>query len=264
MCGVCGCSHHGEHHHDHHHHDHGHHHHHEGPASHAPHDLVRIEKDILARNDAYAMENRERLAEAGVFAINLVSSPGSGKTTLLAKSIDMLKSTVPVAVIEGDQETSLDADRIRATGVPTVQINTGRGCHLDAHMVGHALDDLPLKRNSILFIENVGNLVCPAGFDLGEAHKVVILSVTEGDDKPLKYPDAFAAASMMVLSKIDLLPHLDFDVGACIEHARSINPDIAVLQVSARSGAGMAGWIDWLIDASERAARVKGAVHVHA
>jgi hydrogenase nickel incorporation protein HypB len=264
MCGVCGCSQQGEHHHDHHHHDHDHHHHHEGPAGHAPHDLVRIEKDILAKNDAYAKENRERLSAAGVFAINLVSSPGSGKTTLLVKTIEMLKSTVPVAVIEGDQETSLDAERIRATSVPTVQINTGRGCHLDAHMVGHALDSLPLKRNSILFIENVGNLVCPAGFDLGEAHKVAILSVTEGDDKPLKYPDAFAAASMMVLSKIDLLPHLDFDVARCIEHARAINPDIEVLQVSARSGAGMVGWIDWLINAAERAGRAERAAHVHA
>jgi hydrogenase nickel incorporation protein HypB len=264
MCGVCGCSHQGEHHHHHddHHHDH-HHHHHEGPAGHA-HDLVRIEKDVLARNDAYAKENRQRLGEAGVFAINLVSSPGSGKTTLLVKTIGMLKSVLAVAVIEGDQETSLDAARIRATGVPTLQINTGRGCHLDAHMVGHALESLPLKRNSILFIENVGNLVCPAGFDLGEAHKVAILSVTEGDDKPLKYPDAFAAASMMVLSKIDLLPHLDFDVGSCIEHARSINPDIAVLQVSARTGEGMVGWIDWLINAAERVARAETVVHGHA
>ena len=266
MCGVCGCSHQGEHHHDHDHdHDHHHHdhHHQEGPAGHA-HDLVRIEKDILAKNDAYARENRERLKEAGVFAINLVSSPGSGKTTLLVKTIEMLKSTVPVVVIEGDQETSLDAERIRATNIPTVRINTGRGCHLDAHMVGHALDSLPLKRNSILFVENVGNLVCPAGFDLGEALKVAILSVTEGDDKPLKYPDTFAAASMMVLSKIDLLPHLDFDVAACIEHARSINPDIAVLQVSARSGAGMVGWIDWLINSADRAARAEGVVHGHA
>jgi len=262
MCGVCGCSHQGEHHHDHHHHDHQHGHGH--GHTHAPHDLVRIEKDILAKNDAYAMENRERLKEAGVFAINLVSSPGSGKTTLLVKTIEMLKSTLSVVVIEGDQETSLDAERIRATGVPTVQINTGRGCHLDAHMVGHALDSLPLKRNSILFIENVGNLVCPAGFDLGEGRKVTILSVTEGDDKPLKYPDAFAAASMMVLSKIDLLPHLDFDVGRCIEHARAINPDIEVLKVSARSGAGMVGWIDWLINAAERAGRTEGAAHVHA
>jgi hydrogenase nickel incorporation protein HypB len=262
MCGVCGCSHQGEHHHhDDHHHDH---HHHEAPVSHV-HDLVRIEKDILARNDAYACENRERLNEAGVFAVNLVSSPGSGKTTLLVKTVEMLKSMLPVAVIEGDQETSLDAERIRATGVPTVQINTGRGCHLDAHMVGHALEDLPLRRNSILFIENVGNLVCPAGFDLGEARKIAILSVTEGDDKPLKYPDAFAASSMMVLSKIDLLPHLDFDVERCIEHARAINPDIEVLQVSARSGQGMAGWIDWLINASERRGRgAEAAVPCHA
>ena len=257
MCGVCGCSHQGEHYHD-------HHHHHNHDHTHTPHDLVRIEKDIFAKNDAYARANRERLKDAGVFAVNLVSSPGSGKTTLLVKTIEMLKSTLPLTVIEGDQETSLDAERIRATSVPTVQINTGRGCHLDAHMVGHALDDLPLKRNSILFIENVGNLVCPAGFDLGEAHKVAILSVTEGDDKPLKYPDSFAAASMMVLSKIDLLPHLDFDVAACIEHARAINPDIEVLQVSARSGAGMVGWIDWLINAPERADRAEGAVHVHA
>jgi hydrogenase nickel incorporation protein HypB len=263
MCGVCGCSQQGEHHHhdhDHHHHDHEHGHEH----AHAPHDLVRIEKDILARNDAYARENRERLSEMGVFAINLVSSPGSGKTTLLVRTMELLKSRLPVAVIEGDQETSLDADRIRATGVPTVQINTGRGCHLDAHIVGHALDDLPLKRGSILFIENVGNLVCPAGFDLGEAEKIVSLSTTEGDDKPLKYPDAFAAAGIMVLSKIDLLPHVDFDVSRCIEHARAINPDIDVLQVSARSGEGMAGWIDWLIKASHSAARAEEAAPCHA
>ena len=270
MCGVCGCSYHGEHHH-HHDHDHEHHHprdhHHHGHArseGHVPHDLVRIEKDILARNDAYANANRDRLAEAGVFAVNIVSSPGSGKTTLLIKTIEMLKPMLPVAVIEGDQETSLDAERVRATGVPTVQINTGRGCHLDAHMVGHALDDLPLPRNSILFVENVGNLVCPAGFDLGEAHKVAILSVTEGDDKPLKYPDAFAAASAVVLSKIDLLPHLDFDADRCIAHARAINPDIAVLQLSARSGEGMARWIDWLIEAPGLAAQTQGAAHCHA
>ena len=269
MCGVCGCSHQGEHHHhgDHHrhdHHNHDHHHGHEEPGHRAPHDLVRIEKDILARNDAYAKENRDRLSAAGVFAVNLVSSPGSGKTTLLVKTVESLKSVLPVAVIEGDQETSLDAERVRATGVPTVQINTGRGCHLDAHMVGHALDDLPLKRNAILFVENVGNLVCPAGFDLGEAHKIAILSVTEGDDKPLKYPDAFAAASMMVLSKVDLLPHVDFDVAHCIEHARAINPDIAVLQLSARTGEGMARWIDWLIKASGHAVRAQGAAHCHA
>lgn len=275
MCGVCGCSHQGEHHHHHDHHhshdghhdDHDHsrdHHHHDHDRARPPHDLVRIEKDILARNDAYAKENRDRLNAAGVFAVNLVSSPGSGKTTLLVKTIEMLKSSLPVAVIEGDQETSLDAERIRATGVPVVQINTGRGCHLDAHMIGHALDDLPLVANSTLFIENVGNLVCPAGFDLGEAHKIAILSVTEGDDKPLKYPDAFAAASTMVLSKIDLLPHLDFDIGRCVAHARAINPDIAVLQVSARTGEGMAGWVDWLIKASELRAPAEKAAFCHA
>jgi hydrogenase nickel incorporation protein HypB len=261
MCGVCGCSDHVEHdHHLHHHHDH----HREG-HSHTPRDLVRIERDILAKNDAYAHENRHRLSEAGVFAINLVSSPGSGKTTLLVKTIELLKSRVPVAVIEGDQETSLDADRIRATGVPSVQINTGRGCHLDAHMVGHALDDLALKPSLILFIENVGNLVCPAGFDLGEALKIAILSVTEGDDKPLKYPDAFAASSAMVLSKIDLLPHVDFDIARCIAHARAINPDIAVWQLSARSGAGMTAWVDWLMQGATGAGQAARAeAHCHA
>jgi hydrogenase nickel incorporation protein HypB len=248
MCGTCGCNDHVKHeHHDHH-----------VEHTHTSHDMLRIEQDILAKNDAYARENRNRLSEVGAFAINLVSSPGSGKTTLLVKTIELLKSRFPVVVIEGDQQTSIDAERIRATGIPTVQINTGRGCHLDAHMVGHALESLPLKRNSILFVENVGNLVCPAGFVLGEAHKVAILSVTEGDDKPLKYPDAFAAANTMVLSKTDLLPYVDFDVSHCIEHARSINPDITVLQVSARSGEGMARWIDWLISGAERAARARG------
>ena len=217
------------------------------------------------KNDRVAAGNRAFFELRGILALNLVSSPGAGKTSLLERTLRDLAGKRPMAVIEGDQETSLDAERIRATGVPTLQINTGRGCHLDAHMVGHALEDLPLKPDSILFIENVGNLVCPAGFDLGEAHKVAILSVTEGDDKPLKYPDAFAAASMMVLSKIDLLPHLDFDVGSCIEHARSINPDIAVLQVSARSGQGMVGWIDWLINAAERRGRgAERAAHCHA
>jgi hydrogenase nickel incorporation protein HypB len=207
---------------------------------------VRIEQDILAKNDRYAMANRERLRRAGVFAVNLVSSPGAGKTTLLVETMAALKARVPLAVIEGDQQTSIDADRIRAAGVPSVQINTGRGCHLDAHMVGHAMDKLALKPNSILFVENVGNLVCPAGFDLGEAETIALLSVTEGDDKPLKYPDVFAAAGMLVLTKTDLLPHVDFDVRRCIEHARAINPDLRVLQLSARTGEGMQGWIDWL------------------
>ena len=304
MCKVCGCGdgnvrvegaganghgHHHDHHHGHdhshdhnhdHHHDHAHDHHHHhgngaihfghGPAGvHVPgmsHErLVEIEEDILARNNGYADENRRRLAASGILAVNLVSSPGSGKTSLLVKTIEALKTKVPVAVIEGDQETSNDAERIRATGVPAIQVNTGRGCHLDAHMVGHAMDGLPLARGSILFIENVGNLVCPAGFDLGEAAKIAILSVTEGDDKPLKYPDAFAAASLMILSKTDLLPHVDFDVARCIGHARAINPGIEVVQASAKSGEGMQGWIDWLLHAREHARHPHlTGHHVHA
>lgn len=208
--------------------------------------MVQIELDIMAKNDGYAVQNRARLAAAGQLALNLVSSPGSGKTSLLVRTLDDLKGEMALGVIEGDQETANDADRIRATGVPAVQLNTGKGCHLDAHMVGHALDDLPLAEGGVLFIENVGNLVCPAGFDLGEAHKVVVLSVTEGEDKPLKYPDMFAAADLMLLNKVDLLPHLDFDVTAAIANAQRINPRIRVLQVSARSGEGMADWYAFL------------------
>lgn len=258
MCTVCGCGdskvedaapHH--HHDDDHHHDH--HHYGQGLAGvHVPGlsqtRIVQIEQDILARNDADAAGNRARLADAGIFAVNLVSSPGSGKTTLLVDTIARLNNTLPVAVIEGDQQTSFDADRIRATGAPAVQVNTGKGCHLDAHMVGHALDRLNPPDNAILFIENVGNLVCPAAFDLGEAHKVVILSVTEGEDKPLKYPDMFAAADVMILSKVDLLPHLSFDMDRCLDFARRVNPDITVMQVSTTSGAGMDVWLAWLAE----------------
>jgi hydrogenase nickel incorporation protein HypB len=207
---------------------------------------LTIERDILSRNNALARANRDRLAMAGVFALNLVSSPGSGKTSLLARFIDDVAGRWPIAVIEGDQRTSRDAERIRATGAPAVQINTGKGCHLDAHMVGHALDRLPLEAGGVLFIENVGNLVCPAGFDLGEAHKVVVLSVTEGEDKPLKYPDMFAASDLMLLNKIDLLPHLDFDVAECLAAARRVNPRIQILPVSARTGAGLEGFQTWI------------------
>jgi hydrogenase nickel incorporation protein HypB len=175
--------------------------------------MVRIEQDILGKNNAYADGNRKHFAEHGIFAVNLVSSPGSGKTTLLVKTIELLKDQARVAVVEGDQQTSNDADRIRATGAPAIQVNTGKGCHLDAHMVGHALERLALPDDSLLMIENVGNLVCPAAFDLGEAHKVVILSVTEGEDKPLKYPDMFHAADLMILNKVDLLPYLNFRRG---------------------------------------------------
>jgi hydrogenase nickel incorporation protein HypB len=208
--------------------------------------MVQIEQDILARNDRHARFNREFLAERGIYAVNLVSSPGSGKTTLLTESIARLRHAVEVCVIEGDQQTTNDADRIRATGARALQINTGKGCHLDASMIERALERLQPADESVLFIENVGNLVCPAAFDLGEAHKVVVLSVTEGEDKPLKYPDMFRAASLMLLNKIDLLPYVSFDVERCIEYARRINPAIEVLQVSATRGDGMDVWISWL------------------
>jgi hydrogenase nickel incorporation protein HypB len=208
--------------------------------------LLRIERDVLSANAEHARANRARLRASGLLALNLVSSPGSGKTTLLVRLIEKLKNRMPVSVIEGDQQTSRDADRIRAAGAPAVQVNTGKGCHLDAHMVGHALDDLPAQSGGVLFIENVGNLVCPAGFDLGEAHKVVVLSVTEGEDKPIKYPDMFAAADLMVLNKVDLLPHLDFDVAACVAHALRANPRIQVLTVSARTGEGLPALEAWI------------------
>ncbi len=261
MCTVCGCSgasHEHEHgpdcghdHHGHEHHGHPHHHAHPPLGSvHAPgmspSRIIQVERDILSHNNAFADRNREQLGQRGVFALNLVSSPGSGKTTLLCRTIEMLKNEMPVAVIEGDQQTSFDADRIRATGAPAVQINTGKGCHLDAHMVMGAIDTLAPAQGSVLFIENVGNLVCPAAFDLGEDARVVVLSVTEGEDKPLKYPDIFANADIMILNKVDLLPHLDFDVEACVKNARRVNPNIGVLQVSARTGAGFEDWLAWL------------------
>ena len=260
MCTVCGCSHTHEHEHQHgHDHGHGHKHSHDAGDIHfgegaagvsvagmSQTRLIRIEADIMGKNDAYAAQNRALLAAKGVLALNLVSSPGSGKTTLLVETLKRLGGKVPVAVIEGDQETSNDADRIRETGAPAIQVNTGKGCHLDAHMVGHALEKLPLEDGSVLFIENVGNLVCPAGFDLGEAIKVVILSVTEGEDKPLKYPDIFAGADLMILNKTDLLPHVDFCVGAAIRNARRVNHKIQVLQVSARTGGGLDSWLAWL------------------
>ena len=208
--------------------------------------MVEIEQNILGKNDEYANGNRRYFNDRGVLALNLVSSPGSGKTTLLTRTITDLLGELPVAVIEGDQQTANDADRIRETGAPALQINTGKGCHLDAHMVGHALEKLQPVPGSVMFIENVGNLVCPAAFDLGEAHKVAILSVTEGEDKPLKYPDMFHAADLMLLNKIDLLPYLDFDVDQCIEYARRVNPKIQVLQVSATSGEGMDRWYQWI------------------
>ncbi len=265
MCTVCGCSD-GEtkvlgHSHDHHHHDHdhGHHHHHHyhdhhhyghGPAGTevpgmSQERLIEIETDILSKNDRYAQANRAVLTQRGILALNLVSSPGSGKTTLLCKTIEALGDQ-PLAVIEGDQQTQNDADRIRATGARAVQVNTGKGCHLDGHMVGHAMEHLALEAGSILFIENVGNLVCPAAFDLGEDAKVAILSVTEGEDKPLKYPDMFTAARLAILNKIDLAPHCDVDLDLYEANLRRVNPGIEILHLSARTGEGMAEWLAWL------------------
>ncbi len=272
MCTVCGCgegethieghghSHHHKHRHSHEHdheHDHEHRHGHDehdygsGPAhAHAPGlsqtRMVQIEQDILAKNNEYAAANRRWFSERRILALNFVSSPGSGKTTLLTRTIDALKADLELSVIEGDQQTANDADRIRDTGAKALQINTGKGCHLDGHMVGHALESMQPAEGSVLFIENVGNLVCPAAFDLGEAHKVAILSVTEGEDKPVKYPDIFHAADVMLLNKIDLLPYVQFDVDQCIEYARRVNPGIKVLQVSATSGEGMESWYQWL------------------
>lgn len=223
---------------------------------------VKLEVDILGENQRLADHNRQHFAAHGVTALNLVSSPGSGKTTLLCATIEALRAAqpqLPVAVIEGDQQTSFDADRIRATGAPAVQVNTGKGCHLDAPMVAEAFAQLHSHDHhphhgdhgdhddtSLLFIENVGNLVCPALWDLGEAAKVAILSVTEGEDKPLKYPDMFAASELMLLNKIDLLPHLQFDVARCIAAARQVNPAIEVIQLSASTGEGMDAWLVWL------------------
>lgn len=216
--------------------------------------MVKIERDILSKNDALATDNRRFFAERNILALNLVSSPGSGKTTLLVRTLNALKAKQTMAVIEGDQQTDNDAERIRATGVPAVQINTGKGCHLDASMVGHALEQVALPQGALLFIENVGNLVCPAAFDLGEAAKVVVLSVTEGEDKPLKYPDMFRAARLMLLNKCDLLPYLSFDVAQAIDNARRVNPDIEIIQLSATSGAGMDEWLDWINNAQQSAA----------
>lgn len=210
---------------------------------------IALEQDVLAKNQLLAEHNRGWLASRHITALNLVSSPGAGKTTLLERTIrdlQALHSTQSIEVIEGDQATLNDAERIRATGCHVVQINTGTGCHLDAGMVSRALAQLDPPARSWLMIENVGNLVCPALFDLGEHAKVVILSVTEGEDKPLKYPHMFRASRLMLLNKIDLLPHLRFDVERCLAYARQVNPAIEVLQVSAQTGAGMKAWYAWL------------------
>lgn len=207
---------------------------------------VALEHEILAKNQLLAERNRGWMDGRGILALNLVSSPGSGKTTLLERTIRDLKDALPIQVIEGDQATTNDAERIRATGCKAIQINTGTGCHLDADMLARGLEQLQPPVGTVVMIENVGNLVCPALFDLGERAKVVILSVTEGEDKPIKYPHMFKASKVMLLNKIDLLPHLKFDTERCIAYAKEVNPDIRVFRVSAFTGEGMAAWYGWL------------------
>ncbi|WP_204140167.1 hydrogenase nickel incorporation protein HypB [Halomicronema sp. CCY15110] len=207
---------------------------------------LTLEQNLLAKNDRLATQNRDWFQTHHITALNLVSSPGAGKTTLLVQTIADLQPEIPMAVIEGDQETVNDAERIAATGCPAIQVNTGTGCHLEAAMIDRGLKTLNPPDHSLVLIENVGNLVCPALFDLGENAKVAMLSVTEGEDKPLKYPHMFRASQVMVLTKIDLLPYVNFDVQRCLDYARQVNPQLRIFQVSATTGAGLTEWYDWL------------------
>jgi hydrogenase nickel incorporation protein HypB len=230
-------------------HEHGNGHGHGHAEGHThPHDerVVTLEQDILAGNDLLAGQNRRMLADRGILALNLMSSPGSGKTTLLVRTLADVGAELNVSVIEGDQETVLDAERIGATGARVVQVNTGAGCHLDAAMMADALHTLAPRDGSVLVVENVGNLVCPALFDLGEAARVVIMSVTEGADKPLKYPHMFRTADLVLINKVDLLPYVDFDVARCVEYARRAKPGVEVIEVSATRGDGLDDWYSWL------------------
>ena len=231
-------------------HDHDHDHSHDHSPAHTHAGMhgttISLEAEILAKNDLLAERNRGWFDGRNILALNLVSSPGSGKTTLLERTIIDLKNDLPINVVEGDQETVNDAERIKSTGCRVVQINTGTGCHLEADMLARGIKELQPPMDSVVMIENVGNLVCPALFDLGEKCKVAILSVTEGEDKPIKYPHMFRAAEVMILNKIDLLPYLNFNVDDCINYARTVNPDIKIFQLSATTGEGMDGWYDWL------------------
>ena len=247
MCGICGCSTNAEDltdhqlrhdHRDHEDHDHDHHAHIDN--------LIQVEQDIFANNNQLAKNNEKYFSNHKILTLNIMSSPGSGKTTFLSKTISDLRSEVDIAVIVGDQYTNLDAELIKTSGGHVFQVNTGKTCHLDAHMISHALDELTVNDKSILFIENVGNLVCPASFHLGEKLKVVILSVTEGDNKPLKYPDMFRFADLMIITKTDLLPYVDFSISKCIEYARRINPDIPALSLSVKNNDGLTNWYQWL------------------
>lgn len=281
MCGTCGCSDgttakivnletgeesplvsetRGDHHHDHghaHDHPHGHDHAHDHDHDHLHADLhgttVPIEQAILHKNDELAARNRAWFAGREVLALNLVSSPGAGKTTLLERTIVDLKDSLAISVIEGDQQTVNDAERIRACGVASVQINTGTGCHLEADMVMRGVRELRPGPGSVVMIENVGNLVCPALFDLGESARIAILSVTEGDDKPAKYPHMFQGSDLIVVNKIDLLPYVDFDVERAIEQARALNPEVETIRLSAKTGEGLESWYDWIARQADKA-----------
>lgn len=237
MCATCGCGPNS------HHHDHSHDHTHESSPGKK---VVDVEQDILQENNLLAQRNRGFFEGRNILAINLVSSPGSGKTSLLERTLTDLKGELSFAVIEGDQQTANDADRIHATGTKVTQINTGKGCHLDAHMVLHAVQGMKLQADSVLFIENVGNLVCPAMFDLGEQERVVVISVTEGEDKPIKYPDMFHSSTLCVINKTDLLPYVKFNVEKAKEYTRKVNPELEIIELSCTSGEGMNLWYEWL------------------
>jgi hydrogenase nickel incorporation protein HypB len=284
MCGHCGCAKGSEvtitslagdagqpAHHHHHGHGHGglHHHHHHGHEHdhahvHLPADPATVElgQAVLAKNDALAAANRAWFEARGILALNLVSSPGAGKTALLERTIADLGAELAISVIEGDQETLHDAERIRATGARSVQINTGTGCHLEAAMLARGLDLLAPPAHSVVMIENVGNMVCPSMFDLGEQAKVAILSITEGEDKPVKYPHMIRAATVLLLNKIDLLPFVRFDVERCLGFAREVNQDLRIFQISATTGAGLGSWYGWLRAMAGRAVAPKGRAGV--
>ncbi|MEI8097185.1 MAG: hydrogenase accessory protein HypB [Sediminibacterium sp.] len=241
MCATCGCGPT-----SHQHHDDSHDHHHASHQNNGKKNIIDVEQDILLENNLLAQRNRGYFEGKNILAINLVSSPGSGKTSLLERTLTDLKAELNFAVIEGDQQTANDADRIHATGTKVTQINTGKGCHLDAHMVLHAVQGMKLSNDSILFIENVGNLVCPAMFDLGEKERAVVISVTEGEDKPLKYPDMFHSSTLCIINKTDLLPYVKFNVEKAKEYARKVNPALEIIELSCTSGEGMQLWYDWL------------------
>ena len=260
MCVNCGCgsgenevkitapgeeNHHHNHDHEHQHHDHTHDH------SHNHSRLVQVETDILSKNNLLAERNKGYFEAKNIIALNLMSSPGSGKTTLLEKTINQLINKISISVIEGDQQTLNDANRIKNAGAPVVQINTGNGCHLDSEMINNAVKKLNVKENSILFIENVGNLVCPSLFDLGESKRVVIISTTEGEDKPIKYPTMFEGADICVINKIDLLPYLDFSVEETKKYALQVNPNLQFIEISAKTLEGMDNWINWIMKLKE-------------